>query len=119
MSAEVIDRFFKTSGAGDIETAVACFADDGKWITPDGDGVGVVHTKDQIGDLIVSMNAMRERMIATGVDGRFEPAVMFGENEGLVRWTVETTDGKVVNRGVDLFVLRDGKIVLKDVFRKV
>jgi uncharacterized protein len=119
MSAEVIERFFKSSGDGDIETAVACFADDGKWITPDGDGIGTVHTKDQIGDLINSMNAMREKMIASGVDGKFEPPIMFGENEGLVRWTVESNDGKVVNRGVDLFILSDGKIVLKDVYRKV
>jgi ketosteroid isomerase-like protein len=119
VSAEVIERFFKSSGDGDIETAVGCFADDGKWITPDGDGIGTVYTKDQFGELITSMNAMREKMIASGVDGKFEPPVMFGENEGLVRWTVESTDGKVVNRGVDIIVLRDGKIVLKDVYRKV
>ncbi|WP_432038338.1 nuclear transport factor 2 family protein [Streptomyces cucumeris] len=118
MSAEVIDRFFRSSGAGDIETAVECFADDGEWITPDGDGLGTVHTKDQIGDLITSMNAMREKMVASGVDGKFESPIMFGENMGLVRWTVETNDGKVVNRGVDLFILSDGKIVLKDVYRK-
>ncbi|MFD7656735.1 nuclear transport factor 2 family protein [Actinosynnema sp. NPDC059797] len=119
MSAEVLDRFFTSSGAGDIETAVDCFADDGRWITPDGDGLGTVHTKDQIGDLITNLNAMREKMIASGVDGRFEPPIMVGEDLALVRWTVETTDGKVVNRGVDLFVLRDGKIVLKDVYRKI
>lgn len=119
MSAEVIDRFFKSSGAGDIETAVECFADDGQWITPDGEGVGTVHTKDQIGDLINSMNAMRETMIASGVDGKFESPIMFGENLGLVRWTVESNDGKVINRGVDLFILSDGKIVLKDVYRKI
>jgi ketosteroid isomerase-like protein len=120
MSAEVIDRFFKSSGAGDIETAVECFADDGQWITPDGEGgVGTVHTKDQIGDLINSMNAMRETMIASGVDGKFASPIMFGENLGLVRWTVETNDGKVINRGVDLFILSDGKIVLKDVYRKI
>lgn len=119
MSAEMIERFFTSSGDGDIETAVACFADDGKWITPDGDGVGKVHTKDQIGELIISMNAMREKMIASGVDGKFESPIMFGENLGLVRWTVETEDGKVVNRGVDVLVLSDGKIILKDVYRKV
>jgi hypothetical protein len=119
MSAEVIDRFLKTSGAGDVETAVECFADDGQWITPDGDGLGTVHTKDQVGDLMNSLNAMREKMVATGVDAKFESPIMFGENLGLVRWTVETNDGKVVNRGVDLFVLSDGKIVLKDVYRKI
>ena len=119
MSAEVIDRFLETSGAGDIATAVECFADDGRWITPDGDGIGTVHTKDQIGDLIKNLNAMRETMIASGVDATFESPIMFGENLGLVRWTVGTTDGKVVNRGVDLFILSDGKIVLKDVYRKV
>ncbi|MGC7097415.1 nuclear transport factor 2 family protein [Amycolatopsis lurida] len=115
----MIDRFFKSSGAGDIETALECFADDGQWITPEGGGLGTVHTKDQIGELINSLNAMREKMIATGVDGKFEPPIMLDENLGLVRWTVETDDGKVVNRGVDLFVLRDGKIVLKDVYRKL
>ncbi len=119
MSAEVIQRFFKSSGAGDIETALECFADDGQWITPDGEGVGKVHTKDQIGDLMISMNAMRDKMIAAGTDGKFEPPIMLGENLGLVRWTVETNDGKVINRGVDLFILSDGKIVLKDVYRKV
>jgi uncharacterized protein len=119
MSVEVIDRFLETSGAGDIETAVDCFADDGQWITPDGDGVGKVHTKDQIGDLMKSLNAMHVTMIASGVDAKFESPIMVDENLGLVRWTIATTDGKVVNRGVDLFILSDGKIVLKDVYRKV
>ncbi|MEC3976978.1 nuclear transport factor 2 family protein [Amycolatopsis sp. H20-H5] len=119
MSAEVIDRFFKSSGAGDVETAVECFADNGQWITSDGDGLGTVHTKDQLGDLMNSLNATRETMIASGVDAKFESPIMLGENLGLVRWTVETNDGKVMNRGVDLFVLSDGKIVLKDVYRKV
>ncbi|BCJ50478.1 hypothetical protein Asp14428_19530 [Actinoplanes sp. NBRC 14428] len=119
MSAEVIDRFMKTSGAGEIEAAVDCFADDGQWITPDGDGIGTPHAKDQIGGLITSLNAMREKMIATGVDATFEPPVMFGEDLGLVRWAIRTDGGKVVNRGVDLFVLSDGKIVLKDVYRKL
>lgn len=119
MSAEVIDRFMKTSGAGDIETAVGCFADDGQWITPDGDGLGTAYAKDQIGDLITSLNAMREKMIATGVDATFESPVMVDENLGLVRWAVQTNDGKVVNRGVDLFVLSEGKIKLKDVYRKL
>lgn len=119
MSVEVIDRFLKTSGAGDVETAVECFADDGQWVTPDGDGLGTVHTKDQIGDLMRNLNAMRDKMLAAGVDARFEPPIAVGEDMGLVRWTVETNDGKVMNRGVDLFVLRDGKIVLKDVYRKI
>ncbi|MFD2467792.1 nuclear transport factor 2 family protein [Amycolatopsis silviterrae] len=119
MSAEVIERFFKTSGAGDVEAAVECFADDGQWITPDGDGVGTAHAKNQLGDLMRGMNAMREKMLASGTDAKFEAPIMLGEDLGLVRWTVETEAGKVLNRGVDLFVLRDGKIVLKDVYRKI
>ena len=120
MSAEVINRFFESSGAGDIETAVDCFAEGGQWVTPDGEGgLGTAHGKNQIGDLMIGMNAMREKMLATGVAAKFESPIMFGENQGLVRWTVENNDGKVLNRGVDLFVLSDGKIVLKDVYRKI
>jgi hypothetical protein len=118
MSAEVITRFFESGSAGDIETAVDCFADDAQWIAPEGSEPGTVYTKSEIGGLINEMNEMREKMIASGMDGHFDPPVMFGENEALVRWSVRTTDGKVIGRGVDLFVLRDGKIVLKDVFRK-
>jgi ketosteroid isomerase-like protein len=118
VSAEVITRFFDSSGAGDIDVAVDCFADDAQWIAPEGSGPGTVYTKGEIGDLITTMNKQRTEMIAAGVDGYFDPPVMFGENEALVRWTVRTTAGKVVGRGVDLFVLRDNRIVLKDVFRK-
>ena len=118
MSDEVIKRFFETGSAGDIEAAVDCFADDAQWIAPEGSEPGTVYTKGEIGALITGMNETRVQMIASGVDGHFEPPVMFGENEALVRWSVKTTDGKIVGRGVDLFVLRDDKIVLKDVYRK-
>lgn len=114
MSVEVVAKFFATASAGDIEEAVDCFADDAQWITPD----GTVYTKGEIGGVITEMNAMREKMIATGTDAYFDPPVGFGENEALVRWSVRSAEGKVLDRGVDILSTRDGKIVTKDVLRK-
>jgi ketosteroid isomerase-like protein len=114
VSVEVVAKFFASASAGDIEVAVNCFADDAQWITPD----GTVYTKDQIGGLITEMNAMREKMIASGTDAYFEPPVGFGENEVLVKWEVRSTDGKVQDRGIDILSTRAEKIVIKDVLRK-
>ena len=55
-------------------------------------------------------------------DARWEDArhVVQGDR-GFSEWTFRGTDrngNKVEVRGVDLFVLRDGKIALKDTFRK-
>ncbi|MGN5377317.1 hypothetical protein BIV25_31885 [Streptomyces sp. MUSC 14] len=118
MTEDAIARFLRTSQAGDIEAAVDCFADDGVWITPDGSEPGTTYRKNEIGDLIVKLNGLHEQLLAQDIDGRFEDPVPFGDGEYLVRWTLQSGDGKVHARGIDLFVLRDDRIVVKDVYRK-
>jgi hypothetical protein len=36
MSKEVVELFFKTSEANEVDNAMECFAEDGVWIDPDG-----------------------------------------------------------------------------------
>jgi ketosteroid isomerase-like protein len=115
MSEEVVAKFFRTAGDGEIEEAVNCFTDDTQWITPE----GTIYSKDEIGDVIINMNKMREELIATtGADAHFGTPVPYGENQSLVEWSVRAVDGTVLDRGVDLILVRDGKIAYKDVFRK-
>ncbi|MGH3782450.1 MAG: cytochrome P450 [Pseudonocardiaceae bacterium] len=119
VSDDVISRFFTTSRARDVEAAADCFAEDGVWISADGSEPGTLYRKNEIGELMVEMNKYRDQLLSQGMDGYFDPPIMFGNDEAVVRWTVKTSDGKIVQRGVDLFVVRDDKIVLKDVYRKV
>jgi ketosteroid isomerase-like protein len=118
MSDDVISRFFATSRAGDVQAAVECFAEDGVWISPEGSEPGTLYCKSEIGGLMVEMNRYRDQLLSQGIDGYFDPPVMFGDGEAVVRWTVKASDGKILQRGVDLFVVRDDKIVLKDVYHK-
>ena len=118
MADDPITRFLDTSQAGDIEAAVDCFTDDGRWIMPEEKKPDSVYHKGEIGELITNMNKYHDELLAQGLDGHFETPVFFGEDEALLRWSIRSADGTVVDRGVDLFVLRDGRIALKDVFRK-
>lgn len=112
---EVVARFFRTAGAGLIEEAVDCFTDDTRWITPD----GTVYSKGEIGDVIINMNKMREELIATtGADAHFGDPIPYGDNQSVVLWSVNATDGTVLDRGCDLILVKDGKILVKDVYRK-
>lgn len=115
MSIEVVSRFFRTAAAGEIDEAVDCFSDDTQWITPD----NTVYTKGEIGDVIRNMNKMRVEMIAsTGNDAQFDPPIPVGDDTALVHWNIHTADGVILDRGIDVLLVKDGKIVHKDVFRK-
>ncbi len=41
-----------------------------------------------------------------------------GGEQAIVEWSVRKGTGEIVDRGIDLFTLKDGKIAVKDVFRK-
>lgn len=114
MSIEVISRFFESAAVGDLETALDCFTEDAQWITPE----NVVYGKDQIGGVITEMNELRKKMISSGTDAHFDSPLALGENEGVVKWTVRTAEGQVLERGADILTLRDGRIAVKDVLRK-
>lgn len=114
-----IHEFFALGAKGDIEGAAACFAPDGVWITPQGSGPGTVYAKDQIPALMAELEKYAEQIRADGLDGVFEePVFLVNGEQAVVEWSIRRADGEVVDRGIDLFTLRDGKIAVKDVFHK-
>jgi ketosteroid isomerase-like protein len=119
MADSAVHEFFALGAKGDIEGAAACFADDGIWITPDGGGPGTVHTRAEIPALMAQLEEYGKKIRSEGLDGVFEePVFLVNGEQAVVEWSVRNADGQVIDRGIDLFTLRDGKIAVKDVFRK-
>ena len=119
MGKSVVHDFFALGAKEDIDGAWGCFADDGVWIAAEGTGPGTTYTKPEIRDLLVKMNDLGKEVRAQGMEGRFEePVFLVNDTQAVVEWSLRKADGTVVDRGIDLFTLRDGKITCKDVFRK-
>ncbi|WP_393062916.1 nuclear transport factor 2 family protein [Streptomyces sp. LN549] len=119
MSDNVVSRFFELGAKEDIDGSWECFAEDGVWITSDGPEPGKTLRGQEIRDLIVQMNELEHQIRAQGMEGVFEkPVFLSNGNQAVVEWSLRAADGTIVQRGIDLFTLRDDKIVVKDVFRK-
>ncbi|WP_345619832.1 nuclear transport factor 2 family protein [Streptomyces ziwulingensis] len=117
MADNVVSRFFAAGEADDVPAAVACFADDGVWITWDGLEPGTTHRRAEIPVLLSDMIRKRKELESQGV------RIIYGEqveaaDKVVLEYTLEAPNGTVVDRGVDIFTLREGKIAVKDVFRK-
>lgn len=114
-----IHRFFALGAKSDLDGAAACFHEDGVWIAPDGDEPGTSHRGPAIRALIGQMDELGAQIRAQGMDGVFEePVFLENGNQAVVEWSMRKDDGTIVQRGIDLFTLKDGKILVKDVFRK-
>ncbi|QFZ20145.1 nuclear transport factor 2 family protein [Saccharothrix syringae] len=119
MAKSVIHQFFESGAKGDVDGAWACFADDAVWLASEGPEPGRTYTKTEIRDLLVQLDEMARTVRAQGMDGVFEePVFLTDPDKAVVEWSLRKADGEVVDRGIDLFTLRDGKILVKDVFRK-
>ncbi|MFG2224946.1 nuclear transport factor 2 family protein [Streptomyces sp. NPDC050161] len=117
MADNAVSRFFAAGEGDDVPGAVACFTDDGVWISWDGPEPGTTYRRDEIPALLSGMIEKRKEMESQGV------RIVYGEqveaaDKVILEYAVEAPNGTVVDRGVDIFTLRDGKIAVKDVFRK-
>lgn len=117
MSKGIVEQFFEACLNDDIEAAVECFAEDGLWILPMGPEPGTTHTKDEIGEIIVGMNKMRDETTASGIVVHFSDPIYFTD-KAYVEFSLTDPNGKLMERGIDIFTIREGKIVSKDMFRK-
>jgi uncharacterized protein len=114
---EVVERFFAAGERDDIDAAVACFTDDGVWITWDGPEPGTTYHRPQLPEFLTEIIGKRKQFEAQGI------RIEYGEklaarNTVFLEFSVITPAGVVVERGVDIFTIRDGLIQVKDVFRK-
>ena len=117
VAADPVAAFFERCARDDVDGAVACFADDGVWIMPEGPEPGTTYRRDQIKDHLAGMIEARKKLEAQQVQ------VWFGEplrvaDRVIVESRLLDADGRVTDRGVDIFTLKDGLIAVKDVFRK-
>lgn len=117
MADNVVSRFFAAGEADDVPGAVACFTDDGVWITWDGPEPGTTYPREALPSLLSAMIDKRKELESQGV------RIIYGEqleaaDKVVLEFTVQAANGTVLDRGVDIFTLRDGKIAVKDVFRK-
>ncbi|MFF3754690.1 nuclear transport factor 2 family protein [Streptomyces sp. NPDC002018] len=117
MTDNVVTRFFTAGEADDVPGAVACFADDGVWITWDGPEPGTTYRRDEIPGLLAGMIDTRKKFENQGVRIVYGEQLVAGDKI-VLEYTLKSPDGSVLDRGVDIFTLRDGKIAVKDVFRK-
>jgi uncharacterized protein len=115
---QLVELFFLTSHENDVETAMSCFADDGIWISPDGPEPGRTYKMDEIEEYLVQQIGVLHDFHRNDTDIHYEPFVESGDKV-YVEATVKKNDGEVLGRFVDVFTMTsDGKIAIKDVFRK-
>lgn len=111
----VVDRFVAAWQAGDVDAALALTGADCLYSMTTGDAPGLEFR---------GRDAVRTGF-ALGMQNEPGTAVVFSEpfsadDRVVLEWRVERLgDGTVIARGVDLFTLRDGLIVVKDAHRKV
>lgn len=112
-NVEIIEEFQKAVVARDADQAASFFADDGKYILATGPEPGTTYEGSGI------VRVFRE-MVDRHSDSTVKWSDPVGVDDGrvLVEFTVSDHEGKVLLRGVDIFEIRDGKIVVKDVFGK-
>lgn len=98
----------------DLETVMQSIADDCVYITTTGPGPGIVYTgKNEIERAFAEMFAEEDDGSTLGLE-----AVFVSGARGVTEWSV-AVEGKVVMRGCDLYEFAEGRILRKDVFRKV
>jgi ketosteroid isomerase-like protein len=118
MATSVVHEFFERGAAQDIDGAWQCFAEDGEWIDSAGPEPGTTYRKTEIRDHLVKMNELNKEIQSQGLRGVFEePVFLTDPDQAVVEWSLRRGD-EIVERGIDLFTLRGGKILVKDVFRK-
>jgi ketosteroid isomerase-like protein len=115
VSKELITHFLDP--ALTAEAATECFADDGVWIAAEGDEPGRTYHKKEIPELLRHLRGVSEQYAAQGVAIDYGDPVEVGDRVYLEA-AVRTADGTAIARVLDVFTVRDNKIVVKDVYRK-
>jgi uncharacterized protein len=113
MSQDVVALFFKASEENEVDTAMDCFAEDGVWIDPD----GKPYAGEEIRPYLIQQINVLYDFHKKGISVNYTPLAEIGDLV-FIGATVNEADGTELRRFVDLFKVRDGKIVLKDVFAK-
>lgn len=112
-----VTAFFERCAVDDIDGAVECFAADGIWIMPSGPEPGTTYRRDQIREHLSGLIEARKKLEADQVAVEFDEPLRVADRV-IVESRLTAADGTVLDRGVDIFTLRDGLIAVKDVFRK-
>jgi uncharacterized protein len=112
-----VTEFFERSAKDDVDGAVACFTEDGVWIMPQGPEPGTTYRRDQIREHLIGVIEARKKLETQQIQVQFDEPLRVG-NRVIIEARILDADGKVVERGVDIFTLRDGLIAVKDVYRK-
>ncbi|MFJ9949585.1 nuclear transport factor 2 family protein [Kitasatospora sp. NPDC091207] len=112
-----VAAFFDACARDAFDEAVACFAEGGVWSVAEGPEPGTSYRRDEIRAYLVDLVKKREEFGDQGIALVFEPAVVAGDRQ-IIEFTLRDATGRVLDRGVDLFTLKDGLILVKDVFRK-
>ncbi|WP_019931161.1 nuclear transport factor 2 family protein [Nocardia sp. BMG111209] len=114
---DVVKAFFAACDRNDIDAAVGCFTDDGLWVTAEGAEPGTTFRKADIGKLLTAMFAARDVLADKKISWTFaEPVAM--ESGAVVRFEMADEQGRIVEKGVDVFYTGDGGIHLKESYRK-
>ncbi|MFC9293536.1 nuclear transport factor 2 family protein [Streptomyces sp. NPDC057011] len=114
---DIVNRFFEAGLRDDIEAAADCFTEDGRWIMAEGAEPGTTYTREEIPAFLDKIIGLRKEYEAKGITLEYGELLEV-EDRVILEFTVNSPDGKVLDRAVDLFTIRDGKIAVKDVFRK-
>ena len=112
-----VAAFFERCARDDIDGAVACFAQDAVWIMPQGPEPGTTYRRDQIREHLAGLIEARKKLEADQMQVRFDEPLRVADRV-IVESRLLDADGRVTDRGVDIFTLKDGLIAVKDVFRK-
>jgi ketosteroid isomerase-like protein len=112
-----VTAFFERSARDDIDGAVDCFTADGVWIMPAGPEPGTTYRRDQIREHLTGLIDARKKLEADQVSFEVGEPLRVADRV-IVESRLIAADGTVMDRGVDIFTLRDGLIAVKDVFRK-
>jgi len=117
MSTTLLEKFGAAWNAHDVDALLSMVTDDCVFETATG--------TDAHGTRVIGREALRVAFPAawnTWPDARWLEATHFVcGNRGVSEWTFQGTDRngrRTEVRGVDLFVLRDGRIARKDTYRK-
>ncbi|MYW00290.1 nuclear transport factor 2 family protein [Streptomyces sp. SID3343] len=116
-NTELVAEFIRASEANQVQTALDLFAADGVWIDP----AGKVYERDEIAPYLVEQIELLHTFHAQGTSVNYTQSVEVAEQDEArvyLSATVNQADGIEVRRFVDVFRIRDGKIVAKDVFAK-
>ncbi|MEV4726537.1 MULTISPECIES: nuclear transport factor 2 family protein [Micromonospora] len=112
-----VAAFFAACDADDLDAAADCFAPDGVWIVAAGPEPGHTYHRKEIPGFLAEIIGKRDELDAAGARMVYGDRVVVADREFL-EFRCESATGEVLERGVDVFTLRDGKILVKDVFRK-